>query len=104
MAGAVPHINEIKIILNAFEDAGITPYQFLHGILATNIFQDHPVTESIIEDLNLILNDLASAHSTADKAIQWAFRSAEKGYQKQVLELTAKESGFCFSPGKIMEV
>ena len=38
------YLNEVKIILNAFEDSEITAHQFLHGLLSTNIFEDHPIT------------------------------------------------------------
>jgi hypothetical protein len=50
------HLHKVKNILNAFEDPEITVYNFLHGLLSTNIFEDHPVTLSIIEDLDSILN------------------------------------------------
>ena len=29
------HLNQVKNILNAFEDSEITAYQFLHGLLST---------------------------------------------------------------------
>ena len=38
------YLNEVKIILNAFEDSEIMAHQFLHGLLSTNIFEDHPIT------------------------------------------------------------
>ena len=95
------YLNEIKIILNAFEDSEITAHQFLHGLLSTNIFEDHPVTLSIIEDLDAILDTMSSAGATSDRTEQWVFRSAEKGYQVQVLQLTKRESGLHFLPGKI---
>ena len=87
------HLNKLKIILNAFEDSEITAYQFLHGLLSTNIFEDRPVTLSLVEDLDAILDTVKSAEATSDQTNQWVFRSAEKGYQAQVLQLTKKESG-----------
>jgi hypothetical protein len=95
------YLNKVKTILNAFEDSEITAHQFLHGLLSTNIFEDHPVTLSIIEDLDAILDTVSSAGATSDGTEKWAFRSAEKGYQAQVLQLTKKESGLHFMPGKI---
>ena len=95
------YINEVKCILNAFEDSEITAYQFLHGLLSTNVFEDHPITLSIIEDLDTILDTLISARATSDQTGKWVFRSAEKRYQTQVLQLTKKESGLHFLPGKI---
>lgn len=95
------HLNKLKIILNAFEDSEITAYQFLHGLLSTNIFEDRPVTLSLVEDLDAILDTVKSAEATSDQTNQWVFRSAEKGYQAQVLQLTKKESGSHFLPGKI---
>ena len=75
------YLNEVKSILNAFEDSDITAHQFLHGLLSTNIFADHPVTLSIIEDLDTILDTVSSAQATSDRTRQWVFRSAENGYQ-----------------------
>ena len=99
------HLNKIKNILNAFEDSEITVYEFLHGLLklSTNIFEDHPVMLSIIEDLDSILDTVKSAVSTSDQTEQWMFRNAEKTYQAQVLRLTEKESGFRFQASKITE-
>jgi len=96
------HLNKVKKILDAFEDCEITVYKFLHGLLSTNIFEDHPVTQSIIKDLASILDTMKSAVSISDKTEQWIFQNAEKGYQKQVLQLTEKESGFRFQASKIM--
>jgi len=95
------YLNEVKSILNAFEDSEITVHQFLHGLLSMNIFGDHPITLSIIEDLDTILDTVSSARATSDRARKWVFQSAEKGYQAQVLQLTKKESGLHFLPGKI---
>ena len=94
---------KVKNILNAFEDSEITVYDFLHGLLSTNIFEDHPVTLSIIEDLESILDTMKSAVSTSDQTEQWIFRKAEKGYQAQVLRLTEKESGSHFQANKITD-
>ena len=95
------HLNKVKCILNTFEDSEITVHEFLHELLSTNIFEDHPVTLSIIEDLDPILDTMSSAQATSDQTGQWVFRSAEKGYQAQVLRLMKKESGLHFLPGKI---
>ena len=97
----LPHLNQVKCILNAFEDSEITAHEFLHGLLSTNIFEDHPVMLSIIENLDTILDTMSSARATSDQTGKWVFRSAEKGYQAQVLRLTKKESGLHFLPGKI---
>jgi len=97
------HLHEVKSVLNAFEDSKITIHDFLHGILSTNIFEDHPVTLSIIEDLDSILDTLKSAVSTSDQTERWIFRNAEKGYQAQVLRLTEKESGSHFQANKITD-
>lgn len=96
------YLNEVKIILNAFEDSGITPSQFLQGLLVTtgNILEDHPTTLSIIEDLDFILDTLKYAPATSTETTQWLFRSAEKEYQVQVLRLTHKDASFRFHPGK----
>lgn len=95
------HLDKVKNILNAFEDSEITAYQFLHELLSTNTFEDHPVTLSIVEDLDAILDTVKSAGATSDQTKQWIFRSAEKGYQAQVLQLTKKETGSHFLPAKI---
>ena len=95
------NLNKVKCILNAFEDSDLTAHQFLHGLLSTNIFEDHPVTLSIIEDLDAILDTVSATQVTSDQARQWVFRSAQKGYKAQVLQLTRKESGLHFSPRKI---
>ena len=42
-------LNKVRNILNAFEDYKTMVYEFLRGLLSTNIFEDHPVTLSIIE-------------------------------------------------------
>ena len=55
------HLNQVKRILNVFEDTEITAHQFLHGLLSMNIFEDHPITLSIIEDLDAILDTVSSA-------------------------------------------
>ena len=54
------NLNKVKCILNAFEDSDLTAHQFLHGLLSTNIFEDHPVTLSIIEDLDTILDTVTT--------------------------------------------
>jgi hypothetical protein len=97
------HLHKVKNILNAFEDSEFTVYEFLHGLLSTNIFEDHPVTLSIIEDLDSILDMMKSAVSTSDQTEQWMFRNAEKGYQAQVLRLTEKESGSHSQANKITD-
>ena len=74
------YLEHLHKVLNAFEDSEITVYDFLHGLLSTNIFEDHPVTLSIIEDLDSILDTMKSAVSTSDQTEQWIFRNAEKGY------------------------
>ena len=61
------HLNKVKKILDAFEDCEITVYKFLHGLLSTNIFEDHPVTQSIIKDLASILDTIKSVVSISDK-------------------------------------
>ncbi|EDR15496.1 uncharacterized protein LACBIDRAFT_321367 [Laccaria bicolor S238N-H82] len=94
-------LDKVKCILNAFEDSDLTAHQFLHALLLTNTFEDHPVTLSIIEDLDTILDTVSAGRATSDQARQWVFRSAQKGYQAQVFQLTKKESGLHFSPGKM---
>ena len=89
------------MILNAFEDSEITAFQFLHELLLSNTFEDHPVTLSIVEDLDAILDTVKSAGATSDQTERWVFRGAEQGYQAQLLQLTKKESGFHFLPSKI---
>ncbi|KIJ96064.1 hypothetical protein K443DRAFT_58662, partial [Laccaria amethystina LaAM-08-1] len=63
--------------------------------------EDHPVMLSIITDLDAILDTMSAAQATSNRAGQWVFRSAQKGYKAQVLQLTKKESGLHFLPGKI---
>jgi hypothetical protein len=94
-------LNKVRNILNAFEDHKITVYKFLHGLLSTNIFEDHPIALSVIKNLDSILDTMKSAVSTSDQTKQWIFCNAEKGYQAQVLRLMAKESGFRFQASKI---
>jgi hypothetical protein len=53
-------LDNVKCILNAFEDADLTAHQFLHALLSTNTFEDHPVTLSIIEDLDAILDTMSA--------------------------------------------
>jgi len=63
----LPHLNKVKFILNAFEDSKITAHEFLHRLLSTNIFEDHPITLLIIEDLDTILDTMSSAQATSDQ-------------------------------------
>jgi hypothetical protein len=74
----VQFLNKVKCILNAFEDSDLMAHQFHHGLLSTNIFEDHPITLSIVEDLDTILNTVSSARVTSDRAGQWVFQSAQK--------------------------
>ena len=60
------YLNEVKSMLNAFDDSEITvqdytPPIFLHRILLTKIFEDHPVTLLIVKDLDTILDTVSSA-------------------------------------------
>jgi hypothetical protein len=55
----LPYLNKVKCILNAFEDSEIAAYKFLHSLLSTNIFEDHPITLSIIEDMDSILDTMS---------------------------------------------
>ena len=57
----LPHPDKVKSILNSFEDSEITAHEFLHALLSTNIFEDHPVMLSIIEDLDTIPDTMSSA-------------------------------------------
>ncbi|KIJ91782.1 hypothetical protein K443DRAFT_71044, partial [Laccaria amethystina LaAM-08-1] len=41
------YLNKVKSILNVFEDSEITTHQFLHRLLSTNIFEDHPILEVV---------------------------------------------------------
>ena len=89
-------LNQIKGILNAFEDFEITLLQFLHGILGTNIFEDHPVTLSLSEDGDAILSLFKSSNRTSVLTTQWVSRVAKETYRTQMQESTKKESGFHF--------
>ena len=65
----LPHLNKVKFILNAFEDSKITAHEFLHRLLSTNIFEDHPITLSILEDLNAILNTIPNQNGVGDQNV-----------------------------------
>jgi len=65
------HLNKVKCILNTFEDSKIMVHKFLHELLSTNIFEDHPIMLSIIEDLDTILDTMSSAQATSDQTGQW---------------------------------
>ena len=92
---SLQHLNEVKIILNAFEDSGITAKFQLHwGLLATNIFEDHPVTLSTVEDLDSILDTLKFAPISSNETTRWLFQSAEKEYQAQGFHWTDTEPNF----------
>ena len=80
----LPHPDKVKSILNSIEDSEITAQEFLHALLSTNIFEDHPVMLSIIEDLDTIPDTMSSAQATSDQTGQWVFRRAEKAYQVHV--------------------
>ena len=41
-----------------------SPPIFLHGILLTKIFEDHPVALLIVKDLDTILDTVSSARAT----------------------------------------
>ena len=89
-------LNQIKGILNAFEDFEITLLQFFHGILGTNIFETHPVTLSLSEDGHAILSLFKSSNGTSVLTTQWVSRVAKETYRTQMQELTKKENGFHF--------
>ena len=52
-------LNKVKCILN--EDSDLTAHQFLHRLLSMNIFEDHPIMLSIIEDLDTMLDTVSIA-------------------------------------------
>ena len=55
--------------LNTFEDSEVTAHQFLHRLLSTNIFEDHPITVSILEDLNAILDTIPNQNGVGDQNV-----------------------------------
>ena len=75
-----------------FRSYGPPVSSFLHGLLSTNIFEDHPIALSIIKDLGAILNTVSAARVTSNRAQQWVAWSACVGYQAWVLRFTKKES------------
>jgi len=44
-------------------------HQFLHRLLSTNIFEDHPITLSILEDLDAILNTIPNQNGVGDQNV-----------------------------------
>jgi len=55
--------------LNTFEDSEVTAHQFLHRLLSTNIFEDHPITLLILEDLNAILDTIPNQNGVGDQNV-----------------------------------
>jgi hypothetical protein len=45
----LPQQSDMYDVLNTFEDSEAAAHQFLHGLPLTDIFEDHPITLSIIE-------------------------------------------------------
>jgi len=55
--------------LNTFEDSEVMAHQFLHGLLWTNILEDHSITLSILEDLDTILDTIPNQNSVGDQNV-----------------------------------
>ena len=95
--------NQIKGILNAFEDFEITPLQFFQGLLGTKIFEDHLTTLSLFDDGDVILSLFKSLNGTSALTTRWVYRVAKETYRTQMHELTKKENGFHFLASKTTE-
>jgi hypothetical protein len=94
---------QIRAILNVFEHLELTAYDFLHSILLTDTFIDHPVTKSFSAQVEHCLEAFRVSTLTANNTSKWVFQVARQGYISQIQVLTRKESGFHFYANKIAE-
>jgi hypothetical protein len=94
---------QIRAVLDVFERFDLKAFDFLQALLLTNIFEDHPVTESFVAQATLCLDAFRSSPLTAAITSKWVFQVAQAGYVSQVQLLTKKESGFHFYTKKITE-
>jgi hypothetical protein len=95
---------QIRAILDVFEHFELTAHDFLHTLLLTDTFKDHPVTKSFsAHDVELCLEAFRLSTLTADTTSKWVFQVARQGYISQIQVLTKKESGFHFYAKNITE-
>ena len=71
---------QIQAILDVFEHFELTPYDFLHSLLLTDTFKDHPVTKSFSSHVELCLEAFRVSTLTADNTSKWVFQVARQGY------------------------
>ena len=94
---------QISDILNVFEHFELTEYEFIHSLLLTDTFKDHPVTKSFSAQVELCLEAFKGSTLTADNTSKWVFQVSRQGYISQIRVLAKKESGFHFYANKITE-
>jgi hypothetical protein len=94
---------QIRAILDVFEHFELTAYDFLHSLLLSDTFKDHPVTKSLSAHIELCLEVFRVSTLTADNTSKWVFQVARHGYISQIQLLTRKESGFHFYANKTTE-